>query len=367
MQGVPSFQNRKSRIENTKATAKSRGRQSITGLIFLVLLLSFPLALMADGRRDTTLVLSGKKGDKIVKAQIYDVDANNRMVFYKPRRFEFVTNVPSDFGALYKTTVKKSNLATLGLILGGTAVLVAFDQPITDAVHNFGNYIGLDPARKFKRVSLNIGKVSIPVIDLPQNINSALYFIGEGWPSILVAGSFLGYGLTTNDYRARQTASQLFEMFFTLAITVQTIKRITGRESPFQSTQPGGVWHPFTNPAKYQRDVSYYDAMPSGHFSTIMATITIISGNYPDNRWVKPVGYSLMGLCGLAMVHNGVHWMGDYPLAIAIGYASGKIALARGHHNETRTGVAALWGKNASVMPFAYGNGGVGLSYRCSF
>ncbi len=334
--------------------------------LFLLLLIS-PMALLADGRRDTMVVLKDKKGEHSVKAQVYDLNATNRMIFYQPRPFAFVTNIPSDFAGLYKATVKKDNLGNLALLLGGTVALVAFDQQITDAVHHFGNYIGLDPARNFSRVELKIGKSAIPVIDLPENLNSGMYFIGEGWPSILVASSFLGYGLTTNDYRARQTASQLFEMFFTLAVTVQTIKRITGRESPFQSTQPGGVWHPFTNPAKYQRNVSYYDAMPSGHFATVMATITIIAGNYPNNRWVKPIGYSLLGLCGFAMIHNGVHWAGDYPIAIAIGYTCGKIALARGHHTETRSGVATLWGKNASVMPFTYGNGGVGLSYRCAF
>lgn len=361
----PVFQNRKSKIEDPKATVKSRGWQSIPGLVLLAFLFSFPISLLADGRRDTTVVLSGKKGDRLVKAQIYDRDSVNRMIFYKPRSFEFLTNIPSDFGSLYKTTVKKENLVNLGLILGGSALLVALDQPITDVVHHVGNYIGLDPERKFHRVSLNIGKASIPVIDLPQNLNSAFYFIGEGWPSIAVAAGFFSYGLAANDYRARQTASQLSEMFFTLALTVQTVKRITGRESPFQATRPGGAWHPFTSPAKYQRDVSYYDAMPSGHFATIMATITIITGNYPDNRWVKPVGYSLMGICGLAMIHNGVHWAGDYPLAIAIGYASGKIALARGHRNETRSG--SLWGKNASLTPFALSRGGMGVSYRYTF
>ncbi len=335
------------------------------GFLILATMIWLPLALLAEGKRDTTIVVSSKKGDKIVKAQIYNLDTNNRMVFYKPKSFEFVTNVPSDFVSLYKTTVKKSNLATLGLVLGSTAVLVAFDQPITDAVHRFGNYIGLDPARNFKRISLNMGKSSIPVMDVPQNLNSAFYFLGEGWPSILVAGSYLGYGLIGHDYRAQQTASQLFEMFFTLAVTVQSIKRIAGRESPFQASQPGGTWRPFTNPAVYQHDVSKHDAFPSGHFATIMATITIIAGNYPDNPWVKPIGYSLMGLCGFAMVHNGVHWMGDYPLAIAIGYASGRIALARGHHNETKTG--ALWGKNASLVPISFGNGGLGFSYSYAF
>lgn len=336
-------------------------------IVLVLTLILIPLLLSAEGKRDTMVVRLSKHGNQVVKAQVYELDSTRRMIFYKPRPFEFVTNVPSDFVGLYKTTVKKENLKNLALLLGGTAFLVAFDQQITDAVHHFGNYIGLDPARNFSRVEVKLGKSAIPLIDLPQNLCSGFYFIGEGWPSIAVAAGFLGYGLTANDYRAKQTSSQLFEMFFTLAITVQTIKRMTGRESPFQATKPGGAWRPFTNPAEYQRNVSFYDAMPSGHFATIMATITIISGNYPNNKWVKPVGYSLMGLCGLAMIHNGVHWMGDYPLAIAIGYTCGKIALSRGHRTESKKGIGALWGQNASVMPFAYGNGGVGLSYRCSF
>jgi hypothetical protein len=293
------------------------------------------------------------------------VDANTRKIFYKPKHFEFVTNIPSDFANLYRTTVKKQNLKKLALVLGSSAALVAFDQHISNGVHNFGTYIGLNPERDFKRIALPIGKSEIPVIDLPQNLCSAFYFLGEGWPSIMIATSFLGYGLAGNDYRARQTASQLFEMFFTLAVTVQTVKRLTGRESPFQATQSGGAWRPFTNPIVYQKSVSKYDAFPSGHFATIMATITIIAGNYPNNHWVKPVGYSLMGLCGLAMVHNEVHWMGDYPLAIAIGYTCGKIALARGHRTETKSG--SLWSSNASLVPFPMAGGGLGLSYCYRF
>ncbi len=38
----------------------------------------------------------------------------------------------------------------------------------------------------------------------------------------------------------------------------------------------------------------------------------------------------MIGLIGLAMMNNGVHWLSDYPLALAIGYAYGKIATSRG-------------------------------------
>ncbi len=333
------------------------------GMIFCLFLVLYPMVLLAEGRRDSLVVVHGRKGDRMVKAQVYNKDSVNRMIFYKPRPFEFVTNVPSDFAGLYKTTVKKDNLTKLALLIGGTIALVAFDQQIADGIHNFGNYIGLDPARNFKRIE--IGKSNIPLIDLPQNLCSGMYFIGEGWPSIMIAAGFLGYGIAGHDYRAQQTASQMFEMFFTLALTVQSIKRITGRESPFQATRPGGAWRPLTSPAVYQQNVSFYDAFPSGHFATVMATITIMAGNYPNNKWIKPIGYTALGLCGFAMVHNGVHWMGDYPMAIAIGYACGKIALARGHRTETKSG--KLWSSNARLIPFAFGKGGVGMNYKYSF
>jgi hypothetical protein len=189
----------------------------------------------------------------------------------------------------------------------------------------------------------------------------------------MIASGFYGYGLMENDYRALQTTSQLTEMFFTLAVTTQLLKRISGRQSPFRAMDPpegiapvpGGSWHPFTAPSKYQANVSNYDAFPSGHLATAMATITILAGNYPDNKYIKPVGYSLMGLLGFAMINNGVHWMSDYPLAIAIGYSCGKIALSRGRQILPKFGVNR--GATSSLTPAYLGNGGIGLSYRATF
>jgi len=340
------------------------------GYLILILLLCcismYSFAVPNTRGKDTLVYKSCHNTQKLTKAQILNLNSSESILFYKPRPFEFITNVPSDLGRFGKAVVAKKNLANLGLILGSTAVIVAFDQPILDAAQQFGRFINLDPDRKFVRaISFNIGNFAVPVLDIPQNLNSAFYFIGEGWPSVLVAGSFFGYGIMANDYRARQTSSQLAEMFFTLAITSQVLKRMTGRQSPFNSTRSGGEWHPFTNLATYQADVSNYDAFPSGHLATIMATITIIAGNYPSSKFVKPVGYSLLGILGYAMMNNGVHWMGDYPVAIAIGYTCGKIALSRGQKKIPLK--ASLSGYKSSLLPLFFGHNGYGLSYRLTF
>ncbi|HEY3390830.1 MAG TPA: phosphatase PAP2 family protein [Prolixibacteraceae bacterium] len=316
--------------------------------------------------RDTLVYKPYKDTVRLTKAQVYDLNQSESLLIYKPRPFEFIKNVPSDFAMFGKAVVAKKNLPKIGMLIGATAILVALDQPLLDGAQQFGQFIHLDSERKFKRaVSFNIGSFAVPVLDVPQNLNSAFYFIGEGWPSILVAGSFYGYGIFTNDYRARQTSSELAEMFFTLAVTTQVLKRITGRQSPFNSTTPGGEWHPFTKPSVYQADVSNYDAFPSGHLATIMATVTILAGNYPDSKFIKPVGYSIMGLLGYAMMNNGVHWAGDYPIAIAIGYTCGKIALSRGQ--KTIPKKSTVTGYKSSFMPLFFGNNGYGLSYRLTF
>jgi len=335
-------------------------------LVILIVLLCISMNSLAKNSwlgNDTLVYKPWKDTVRLTNAQVYDVNSSESLLIYKPRPFEFVTNVPSDLAMFGKTVVAKKNLPKLGLLIGATAVLVAFDQPLLDAAQQFGRFAHLDAERKFKRaISFNIGSFEVPVLDVPQNLNSAFYFIGEGWPSILVAGSFYGYGIFTNDYRARQTSSQLAEMFFTLAITTQVLKRMTGRQSPFNSTTRGGEWHPFTKPSVYQEDVSNYDAFPSGHLATIMATVTILAGNYPSSKFIKPVGYSIMGLLGYAMMNNGVHWAGDYPIAIAIGYTCGKIALSRGQKTiHKRSNVT---GYKSSLMPMFFGQNGYGLTYR---
>jgi hypothetical protein len=38
----------------------------------------------------------------------------------------------------------------------------------------------------------------------------------------------------------------------------------------------------------------------------------------------------MMTMLGLQMMNNGVHWASDYPVALALGYGLGRIAVRRG-------------------------------------
>jgi hypothetical protein len=202
-------------------------------------------------------------------------------------------------------------------------------------------------------------------------LNAGLYFIGDGLTHVLIAGGLASYGFIANDNRSLNTSAQIVESLVVTGIVVQVGKRITGRESPNQRTKRGGKWHWFPSPRKYSSNVSKYDAVPSGHLASAMATVTVLAANYPDYPLIKPVGYTLMALTGFAMLNNGVHWASDYPLGIAIGYISADIAIGRGKARRRSGGDAAFRGRSGfhldAITPYPAGPDGFGAVLNFSF
>jgi hypothetical protein len=242
------------------------------------------------------------------------------------RKFGFITNVPDDLLQIAKSPFEKKNFKGLALATGTMALFIWQDQNMLNGVQQFGKHVNLKPATSFS-VPLSIGGSRI--IKIPNNLNTALYQLGEGGTSMYIAGGLFIYSKINHDARSLQTASDLTESFFSMGITTQIIKRISGRQTPSSATQNGGEWSPFPSFSNYKDNIANYDSFPSGHLATMMATVTVLTENYPEKKWIKPIGYSLIGLTGFAMMNNGVHWIGDYPLALALGYISGKITVNR--------------------------------------
>jgi membrane-associated phospholipid phosphatase len=188
---------------------------------------------------------------------------------------------------------------------------------------------------------------------------------GDGRTQFGLAAGFAAYGFAAGDQRALRTASQTTETILACGVVIQVLKHITGRESPKVSTEPGGAWRFFPNQIEYHRHVPHYDAYPSGHVATALATVVVIGENYPEITWIKPVGYTLTGLLAVAMVTTGIHWYSDYPLAIALGYSFGMLAA----HPEFTGSDPAKGGNGTrlSVAPRIDPLGGGGLELRLTF
>ncbi|PWA06853.1 phosphatase PAP2 family protein [Flavobacterium psychrotolerans] len=260
--------------------------------------------------------------DTLVKSetfQSYSISRSEIYLYKKPRLFEMVTQLPKDFVGSIKDFGKTNNLIALGGATVATVALLPADQYLLEKSRSVGEKIGLKEVARYK----NFG----PLNNIPPNETSAIYLIGNGSTSILLSMGFATYGLIKNDYRSLNTATGLIESLAISGVYSQTIKRISGRQSPepaLRDRNPGGDWNPTPSFSAFTKHTPNYDAFPSGHLMTATSALYVILGNYPDVKWIKPVGYTLIGALGFEMVQANVHWVSDYPIALVMGYIIGK-------------------------------------------
>lgn len=248
------------------------------------------------------------------------------VAYNKPRAFSFITDIPKDVSQFSRQSFKRRNFNNLAVIAGSTALLIMADQAITNSLQHNCREAGIHAAENYTPiVQVNIGGKKTNIGKIPRNVNTAFYDLGQGSSAVLMAAGFFILGKIKKDNRALQTASQLTESFIALGIGTQVMKYATGRENPSDATGRAGKWRPFPSWSNFQNNKPRYDAFPSGHLATFVSTVTIIGNNYPEIKWIKPVGYSVSALAGLAMINNGVHWTSDFPLAVALGYGFGKL------------------------------------------
>lgn len=239
--------------------------------------------------------------------------------YEKPKIWDAVNKIPKNLVGTAKDIVSKPYYPYSIGAVALTGLLIPMDPWLIEEGRRLGNSLGLSEDHHY-------GKLGFLKI-VPQDAASAIYFVGNGTTVILIGAGFATYGLLKNDYRAQSTALQLMESLAQSGIFAQTIKRLSGRESPFITfgdQRRHSYWRFAPSFSAYQKNTSSYDAMPSGHLTTAMAALTVISENYPEYKWLKPVGYSILGLMSFEMVQSKVHWASDYPIALLLGYLIGK-------------------------------------------
>jgi hypothetical protein len=284
--------------------------------------------------------------------KLHTYASNNNLVYQKPNTFDFFFNIGNDYSKAYDIATSKENLDMWALIVGSTALFMYYDDEFINESKKVGDKIGVAPEQGM-HAAFSVGPY--PVIQFPLTGSSALYWIGDGAVHIGIMAGFLTHGAIYDDSKTLSVGSQLLEGLFDITITTQIIKHITGHESPNQASEPRGRWRWFPNQDDYAQNVEKYDAFPSGHLATTTMTVTVLSENYPDNVYIKPIGYTAMALLSFQMMNNGVHWMSDYPLAIGIGYTFGRIVSNR------EKAKAKIFGKNISFKPLITSNGLYGI------
>lgn len=243
-----------------------------------------------------------------------------------------ITEMPKTGLETLKTSFSKEAVPWWAAIASSTAVLYHYDEDLLLHAQKEGRNWGIGNEEKTKTV-LEVGPY--PILRLPSDTGSTLYFLGDGWTHTGIALGLFANGYFGNNTRPYNTSLQLVHGMFVSTFFNQFLKRTTGRESPSQRTTERGAWRPFPNPMEYGRNTSKYDAFPSGHVMTSTLTFTILNANYPEySMAIIPLAVVWNTALAWQMENNGVHWASDYPLAIAMGIVVGKMSTHLGQKKK---------------------------------
>jgi membrane-associated phospholipid phosphatase len=216
--------------------------------------------------------------------------------------YTMFTKVPRDIGNFPASALNSDKLPLIAALAAGTGALMLLDEQ------------GWQANRRLFNESNTFHSLSDFGVALG---NEKYHFI--------VVGMFGAWGLINHDSRSLKTASNIVEAVIASGVSVQILKRIFGRESPAAATEAAGEWTLFPNLKEYQKHQPKYYAYPSGHITTLTAAITVLANNYPEAKWIKPVGYSLIAICGVGLVSRGMHWYSDLPAGFFLGYTFGNL------------------------------------------
>jgi membrane-associated phospholipid phosphatase len=253
--------------------------------------------------------LSVAPSDSLMVPLIY-AEQDSAVVWHDTRTpstlkwYTMFERIPNDWARWWNATFRTDQIPGWLAVSALTAATIYTDQPTVDVADNW-----YKSSRTFKDVS------------------DFFVYIGDGKPQFGVAAAFGLYGWAADDQRALLTASQVTEAILACGTVIQVIKHVTGRETPVVSTQRNGRWVFFPNQIEYHKKVPHYDAFPSGHIATALATFTVVMENYPEWKpWLQPIAYFTVGMIGLGMMATGIHWWSDYPLGLVLGYQFGMLA-----------------------------------------
>ena len=249
--------------------------------------------------------------------------------------------IPGDWVSGWNLTVRKDNIPTMIAITALTTVAIATDRPMWENSKRW--YTSSQTAK---------------------DASDFFVYLGDGKPQFGLSAAFALYGFVAKDDRALLTGSQITEAVLACGSVVQVLKHITGRESPLVSTRRSGKWQFFPNQIDYHKRVPHFDAYPSGHIATSLATLIVVLENYPETKpWLRPVGYTIVGCIGVGLMNRGIHWWSDFPLGLYLGYQFGMIAShpggLRGDGNADESSNKVTFGP--SITPTGTG---VSLTYH---
>jgi membrane-associated phospholipid phosphatase len=179
----------------------------------------------------------------------------------------------------------------LGVVTGGTIVMMPFDEDITNSTQGYQKY--------FYSAPIEGGRI-----------------YGEWYSIGGVAGAFAAFGIIANDTAAKKISIELLQAGLYSEMITTILKVGIGRARPVL-TQDAFTYQPF-NFFNYN-----YHSMPSGHTTSAFALSTVMS-RHAHSLSLKILAYVPAGFTMFSRIYQHQHWLSDEILAAAIGYFAGN-------------------------------------------
>ncbi|MEO8087851.1 MAG: phosphatase PAP2 family protein [Bacteroidota bacterium] len=233
----------------------------------------------------------------------------------------YVPSILHNFGAQFVSPVHmkvRDIFWALG-VASVTALLFHYDYSIDERI-------------RYSKDKSNFIRVTSPVVTEFGNT----YGIG-------LVGACGLIGAVTKDRKLFQTSLLASQAAITSGIWVRLIKYCTSRERPSASYtfradkgHQGGYWYGFfkqydKSVTGIGRDISFFDAFPSGHTSTAFAIASVFAMQYSDRPAIPIIAYSLAGLVGVSRMIEHTHWASDVFVGAWAGYLCAKQVV---HHHS---------------------------------
>ncbi len=216
------------------------------------------------------------------------------------------------------TTWDGTDWLRIGVIGGGTFLLMQVDQPIR-------NFVTKDQ-RSYKTIPLEVGRLW-----------------AETYPPLLFFTGFAAHSLLTGDVGSRKTAFELVQVVVYAGAARTLLARSIGRARPFSNEGPKS-FHPFSRHEPSQD----YQSMPGGHCVIGFALSTVLSRNAKP-VWLKTLAYVPAALTFVSRVYQDRHWTSDEFLGAALGYFVATWVVDQHEQGESRIQISSVYPLTISI------------------
>jgi membrane-associated phospholipid phosphatase len=212
-----------------------------------------------------------------------------------------------------------SDWLNVGVVGGGTFLLMQVDQPIRDVV--------VKDQRYYKSVPIEAGRLW-----------------AELYPPVLLFAGFATHSWIANDIRSRKVAFELAQALLYSGVVDKMLSISFGRAKPFVNEGPKS-FHPYSTFDPFLQD---NQSMPGGHCTTAFALSTVLSRN-AGPLWLKTLAYVPAALTFVSRVYQDRHWTSDDFLGASLGYFVATWVVDQHEQGESRIQLSSVFPLTISI------------------